>query len=220
MSQGLAAQNPVSPRAPRSRAAWAAPAALFLVLAGCVLAGLTVSVDHAVHARMHAAGSPTGVSLMRALTALGSVGGMSVVTLLVAAWLYRRKAARELRVWMLAMVGCLGWVFGLKALAQRPRPSAGWIVESGFSFPSGHAMSTATATVTLGYVLWSLTGKRASTAWLAAQWALVLLLMTTRVYLGVHYLSDVLAGGLLGLAWARLCAGKLAPSETPAAPAS
>jgi membrane-associated phospholipid phosphatase len=92
----------------------------------------------------------------------------------------------------------------LKATFERPRPSfddpvatAGW-----FSFPSGHALSSIALYGTLAYVLGSaLRSQRARAASLAGVAVLVATIGFSRLYLGVHYLTDVLAGYSAGLAW-------------------
>ncbi|GAA3732798.1 hypothetical protein GCM10022225_13620 [Plantactinospora mayteni] len=95
-------------------------------------------------------------------------------------------------------------VAGIKALISRDRPDPLYraVFESGFSFPSGHAAS---ALVILGTVAWLISMVTASrtlqaTAWLTAG-VLAVAVGLSRVYLGVHYPSDVLAGWALGACW-------------------
>ena len=100
----------------------------------------------------------------------------------------------------------------LKASFDRPRPQ---VFEWGThaltsSFPSGHAMSSAIVYTTVAYLAARLQ-KRRWARWLTMFVALVLvaLICSSRVYLGVHYPSDVLAGVLVGLAWAGFCMATL-----------
>lgn len=74
------------------------------------------------------------------------------------------------------------------------------------SFPSGHAMLTAVAFLTLGVLLARMTEHRRLKAFaLATSITLTILVGLTRIHLGVHYASDVLAGWVAGGAWALLC---------------
>lgn len=90
---------------------------------------------------------------------------------------------------------------GLKLLLSRPRPELSLTLASGYSFPSGHAMGAAAVYLAIGLALarqWP--GKR--WVWLWGAVALILAMGLSRVALGVHFASDVLAGWLLGAGWA------------------
>jgi membrane-associated phospholipid phosphatase len=92
----------------------------------------------------------------------------------------------------------------LKELFQRTRPSplpGSWIPSQSFSFPSGHAMVAAAFYGFLGYLAWrSLAGGR---RWLVsgALLIVVILIGLSRMYLNVHYLTDVIAGYIAGFIW-------------------
>lgn len=100
----------------------------------------------------------------------------------------------------------------LKLSFNRPRPQLfEWGTHAlSSSFPSGHAMSSAIVYCTVAYLAARLQ-KRRWTRWLTmfVAFALVALISISRVYLGVHYPSDVLAGVLVGLAWAGFCMATL-----------
>ncbi|MCY0956566.1 phosphatase PAP2 family protein [Streptomyces sp. H27-H5] len=114
---------------------------------------------------------------------------------------WRGDRHRAMRVAVAALVASVVQQ-GLKALVGRERPEWPDPVDSAHfaAYPSGHAM---TATVVCGTLLWLLPGKTPRTG-VAAAWALavvsVLGVGLTRLYLGVHWFSDVLAGWLLGVA--------------------
>ena len=95
----------------------------------------------------------------------------------------------------------------LKALFDRPRPTScpTWCEVSSSSFPSGHSMNSAIVYLTLGALLARLVRPVAMKLYILAVALLVSFLVgISRVYLGVHYPSDVLAGWSLGLSWAVL----------------
>ncbi|GAB7046841.1 phosphatase PAP2 family protein [Catenuloplanes indicus] len=139
---------------------------------------------------------------------LTDIGGKIGLTLLLAAAAItvavRLRAVRPALIAALAGGGGAMLVTGIKALIARDRPDPllRAVVEDGFSFPSGHAT---TSMVVLGTVAWLVCMATAShtvraTAWVAAG-LLVAGIGLSRVYLGVHYPTDVLAGWILGAAW-------------------
>lgn len=96
----------------------------------------------------------------------------------------------------------------LKFEVDRPRPDlvSHLVNETSFSFPSGHAMLSAITYLTLGSLAARFLPDRATKVFLLALAVLVTVLVgTSRVYLGVHWPSDVLAGWCAGFAWAMLC---------------
>ncbi|MEW1751551.1 phosphatase PAP2 family protein [Streptomyces angustmyceticus] len=140
-------------------------------------------------------------SLARALTATGS-GPVPYLLVVLAGLLAGRGTVGRLRAVLCAVaVLAVGQAirYGLMELLARPRPpAAGWAAHaSGYAFPSGHATTSALAA---GILAWGI-GRRARPA-VARTWCVVLALWAagvglTRVYLGVHWPGDVLAGWLL-----------------------
>jgi undecaprenyl-diphosphatase len=147
----------------------------------------------------------------RAVADITSLGGYAVLTLLVigvAAYLLavgKRGSA-------LLVVGSVGGgaVLSelLKLIFARPRPDfvAHLVEVQSASFPSGHAMLSAITYLTLGALLAQVHEQRHVKALLIGSGVLLTVLVgVSRVYLGVHWPSDVLAGWVLGAAWAYLC---------------
>ncbi|MDO4762244.1 MAG: phosphatase PAP2 family protein [Corynebacterium sp.] len=112
----------------------------------------------------------------------------------------------------LAVIGTSIAVELVKVLIQRPRPPAtGWLVEvSTFSFPSGHAAAATACAV----VVWI--GMRGTThRWVSvAAGVLALCIATSRLYVGVHWLSDVIAGALIGASFTLITAAVLRKIST------
>jgi undecaprenyl-diphosphatase len=107
---------------------------------------------------------------------------------------------------------------------ERPQFAEGGAEYSSLAFPSGHSVGVA-ALVTTGLLLaWPVLGPWARRWWLAAGIALAVLVGLTRMWLGVHWLSDVVAGEALGVGWTllvvwvfgRLAGRRGAPAVTPA----
>ena len=147
-------------------------------------------------------------SAVRDVTALGGTTIISMVTLVTAGFLMlsgKRNAA------VLVLVSILGAVvlsYAIKAGIERPRPELfphGVEVYTA-SFPSGHATGSAATYLTLGALLARLQPRRRLKIYLMAVAVLLTLLIgLSRLYLGVHWPSDVLAGWTLGACWALLC---------------
>lgn len=142
---------------------------------------------------------------LRAITEVGSAAGLAVLAAVGCG-----AAAFACRSWRPILLGILGAailaaVAVVKVVVGRDRPpaAAAMVAEDGYSFPSGHASAS---TVVVALTAWMLTrwvvrswGGQVS-VWAAAV-ALVGAIGVSRVYLGVHYPSDVLAGVVLGTAW-------------------
>jgi membrane-associated phospholipid phosphatase len=142
------------------------------------------------------------------VTFLGNVPTLVAVTFVAAIVLWRKQQTAELQLLLLAAVGTQILTFGLKLGFERERPffSDPLATESTYSFPSGHASVSLAVYGTLGYIVARHAAtRRAQLAALGAAAFLVLLIGFSRLYLGVHFLSDVIAGFSLGLAWVALC---------------
>lgn len=144
---------------------------------------------------------------VRDITALGSFAVLTIVVLLATAFLLltRQRAAA-----LLMLVSVLGGTVlseWLKEIFARPRPEYSTIAaEMSASFPSGHAMLSAITFLTIGALLSRFTESgRLRGFYAGAAIVLTALVGVTRVMLGVHYPSDVLAGWALGAAWAIGC---------------
>jgi membrane-associated phospholipid phosphatase len=187
----------------------AASTLLFSKLAEDVANGEQIaSFDGEVAAWWHAHATAFGTGLLSAVTQLGgtqvllTVAAVSVVALLLS----RRVADAALMGAALGGGQALNWA--LKAAFERPRPrfSEPLATAAGFSFPSGHAMVSLTVYGALAFVIAASVGSRRARALiLGGALALVLAIGFSRVYLGVHYVSDVLAAYSAGLAWLTLC---------------
>jgi undecaprenyl-diphosphatase len=144
----------------------------------------------------------------RDITALGSVTVLGMVTLFSVIFL-ALDGKRHMALFAFASVtsGVIASTL-LKDLFHRPRPDLVpyAAVASGSSFPSGHSMMSAVTFLSLGALLArSQERKRLKAYFLLTAVALTLMVGVTRVYLGVHWPSDVLAGWTAGSVWALLC---------------
>ncbi len=187
----------------------------FLVLAGNVLEGDTQRFDERLLAALRSPDNPERPIGPRWLpgaavdiTALGSAVVLGLAVLAVAGFLLLQGSWRSAVFVVAASSG--GWLLNslLKELFGRSRPEVVPHLREvvTLSFPSGHAMTSAAVYLTLGALLMRI-AKRPLTKFycMGAAMLITALVGASRVYLGVHYPTDVLAGWLLGLSWAILC---------------
>ena len=186
----------------------------FLKLADEVVEGETQAFDHAILMLFR---NPSDITttigpdwvheMVRDVTSLGSFAllGLMVVAVCVYLWLSRLRSEALLVIFSVIGGTILSTV--LKMGYDRPRPDLTTMsVQFTSSFPSGHAMLSAVTFLTLGAVLSRLAPTRTIYIFsIGLAVFLTLLVGTSRVYMGVHYPSDVLAGWCLGAAWALLC---------------
>jgi undecaprenyl-diphosphatase len=146
--------------------------------------------------------------LARPFTCLGGAVGVTVVVAAATIWLLARRARVEAALLVVVAVGIQILVFSAKHGYARPRPDLGSAIPlpSSYSFPSGHAATGVAVFGLLGLLAATLARTRAQrVAAVAAGFALGALIGASRVVLGVHYVTDVLAGAFLGLAWLSTC---------------
>jgi undecaprenyl-diphosphatase len=188
---------------------------IFATLAGEVMEGDTRQFDEWV---LGALREPADPGLLRGpkwlasgaqdLTALGSPTVLGLTVLVVTGYLFLHGLYRNGMFIFVASVG--GWVLNwlLKAAFARSRPDIvphlREVMSS--SFPSGHALTSAAVYLTLGALLMRIAeGRLAKYYCIAIAMLLTFLVGSSRVFLGVHYPTDVVAGWLIGMSWALLC---------------
>lgn len=152
--------------------------------------------------------SPRVTVVMRAISDFGSPLLLLVAGLAAAAytWFVRRHVWDTLLI-PIVVVGSSALNEALKLLFQRERPGLPHLVEvSGLSFPSGHSMVSFSFYGLLIYLAWAnFSGRSAKLAATALLAPLILAIGISRIYLGVHYPSDVLAGFAAGSFWLVAC---------------
>jgi undecaprenyl-diphosphatase len=142
--------------------------------------------------------------LVRDFTALGGFGAITFLTLATAGGMALARKGRTAMATIAAIVGGVALSMALKALFDRARPDLvphGSFVSTS-SFPSGHSMLSAVTYLTLGAVLARVQTTRVLKVYVIALAAILTLLVGfSRVYLGVHWPSDVVAGWSAGVVW-------------------
>lgn len=190
----------------------AAAAAVVALLGWAVAAQWSpvLRVDRAVSDALYAGDDRAGwlESALQVATAPGLSAVRGVVVLPVLAWLLLHRAWWT-AAWVVTAAGLVGpLTAGLKQLVGRQRPqfAEGGARYETLSFPSGHSSGIACLVTVLLVLAWPRLTSSARRVWLGVGLALVLLVGLTRMWLGVHFLSDVLGGWAVGAGWTLLVA--------------
>jgi len=199
----------------RVRGAWVAVALTVVVVLPLGLLTIAqweplIEVDTAVSDELVVPGRGTDVDALRFFTEAGGGAVRVAVLAPLAGWLAWQRRWRLVLLVVAggALVGGLNEL--LKEIFDRPRPSyEGTVGAAGFSYPSGHASGTAATATVLILVFWPILSR-------TGRWVLVMLAVVaaavvgyTRIALGVHFVSDVVAGWCVGVAWVLLLAAVL-----------
>ena len=187
----------------------------FIGIADEVLEGDTLRFDRWLLLALRASGDPSDPlgpawveEMFRDFTALGGTGVLGLLTVASVGYLWLQGLRRVAVFLLLAIVGGLLLSLSLKTGFQRPRPdlvSHGAMIYTS-SFPSGHSMLSAVVYLTGGALLAVVHSARRVRIYLIGCSILATVLVgVSRVYLGVHWPSDVLAGWAAGAAWAAAC---------------
>ncbi|MGZ5120186.1 MAG: phosphatase PAP2 family protein [Burkholderiales bacterium] len=196
----------------QKRSAWAvfiAAACLFALIAyNVVHAGPLVDLDARVASWLHAHGTPTLTQVMLFVSHAHDPVFIDAYSFVVAIMLARQREWSWIVGLAAAAPGGLLLNGLIKRLLERARPSFDdpLLTLTTYSFPSGHTAGAMLFYGTLSAYLLSRThSSRVRNASLALWFSMVIIVGFSRMYLGVHYLSDVLGGAAWSLAWLTLC---------------
>lgn len=187
----------------------------FIELADEVLEGETKDFDEWAISALRRGDSPDipiGPTWLaeagRDITALGGVTVLMLATLAIVGYLLMIRKFHAMWLVLAASLGGLILSTALKQSFDRPRPQLVAHLAEVYtsSFPSGHSMMSSAVYLTLGTLLARLVPRRgAKIYFLFIALLLTFLIGVSRVYMGVHYPTDVLAGWTAGLVWALIC---------------
>jgi len=164
-----------------------------------------MSLDVAILEQVNSFSSPILDTFFVAITQLGSTLAVTAIAAGLTAILWVRHYRRYAALIAISVGGATLLNLLLKAIFERTRPEL-WerlVIEPSYSFPSGHAMASSALAFSLIVIFWSTKWR-----WLvvAGSLAYVLVIGFSRLYLGVHYPTDVVAGWLVSAAWVALVA--------------
>ncbi len=177
----------------------------FANLADEVIEGDTLPFDTALLEAIHSIHTPLLDSIIAIATDSGGVIGVALITMVATTVFAIKRKYRAVVQLLLGVVGAAAINLVLKSLFTRTRPDL-WeqiVHEASYSFPSGHAMASSALALSLVLILWHTRARW----WVVGSAAVYMLFVgLTRLYLGVHYPSDILAGWILSAAWVALVA--------------
>jgi undecaprenyl-diphosphatase len=187
----------------------------FVLLAGAVQWGGTQQVDEWILEQVRqlalrdpATGRIWGEESVIAITSMGTLVILVILSCAVLGLLLLTRRTQAALLLALALLGAIGLNYGLKSLFGRDRPTVVPRLQrvDSKSFPSGHALVSTSVYAALGAIGANLLRERRLKIYIAALSVLVSIAIgLSRVYLGVHYPSDVLAGWTVGFVWALIC---------------
>ena len=168
-----------------------------------------VRLDTSAAEWFHTHATPAGLRVFDIITQLGAPV-VDVIIAIVAIVLWRRKETLLLWSWLAANLGGKAIEYVLKTTVHRTRPQFGnvyLLLRHSYSFPSGHAMGASVCYLMLAYLIASRekTTRSVAIAVFVGAVGLILLVAYSRLYLGVHYPSDVLGGIAVGVGWLAVC---------------
>jgi len=175
---------------------------LFAFLADRVYDQEAFALDAVANPFLHSISSPLLDAIMNAITSVGSVQGVGTVFVVAMIVLIYRGLRAEALFLAVAIGGSVALNGVMKVVIERPRPALPWAsVLPDYSFPSGHSMNSLVFYLALAVIVWGLYGRRVGVVAVVIAVLVALAVGLSRIYLGYHYVSDVVGGLAAGLAW-------------------
>ena len=188
---------------------------IFINIGNLVTEGTTEHFDESIIKYFRAEGNnskPAGPGFlnesMRDITSLGGETVITIITIFVIGFLILQKRYNTMWLVLAATIGGALISLGLKEFYGRERPDISYrlIEVTQLSFPSGHSMMSAVVYLTQAAIIARIQkSKRIRIYILSAALFLTFIIGLSRVYLGVHFPTDVIGGWTIGLAWASFC---------------
>ena len=160
--------------------------------------------DDATRAAVHQFASPLLTGIMRGFSCVGSTIALTIGTIFVVVRFVMRRLKREAKLFAITMIGAAVLNITLKLAFKRPRPVPFFNLTppESYSFPSGHSLTSAVFFGALAAILTArIKSKRVRMGVWIVSTAMFLLIGLSRIYLGVHYTTDVIAGFAAALIW-------------------
>ncbi|HYK94434.1 MAG TPA: phosphatase PAP2 family protein, partial [Candidatus Dormibacteraeota bacterium] len=151
---------------------------------------------------LHSIQSPNFNALMNGLTTMGTTLIVLPVLLVVGGGLLVVRRYGAFTFLLVSLGGSMAIDAIMKLIFQRPRPKLDYAaVLPDYSFPSGHAMNGVAFYVAIALILWSVFGRKVGVISLITASVLTFGIGVSRIYLGYHFLTDVVGGWLAGITW-------------------
>jgi len=177
----------------------------FGILEDVVSGDPLVLADGAIYRALQDIRTAPGDAVMIAITELGDTAVVVAVTIIIFLWLAWKRAWRTAAYWIAAIAGASALNTAIKVALHRARPGellySGW---SAFSFPSGHSTINMVLYGFLGFLIARELRPTLRVSVVLGAAVLIFMIAFSRLYLGAHWLSDVLGGLAFGSAWLAL----------------
>jgi len=146
--------------------------------------------------------------IMFEITRLGNLSTMLFYSTIIILFLSRKKRWTDIRFYLLGIIGSTALFSGIKELVGRARPSSyiGEFYQHGYSFPSGHATMSMTFALLLFFLFFTKVSGIYRSTLIVFCLLFPLLIGFSRIYLGVHFFSDIMGGFTLAVFWMMLLA--------------
>jgi len=173
-----------------------------------------MNIDNLVENFFLTVRNPLGIKFFATITWLGEWKLVIFFIILTAAIFWLKNKKEYILAFLVTVLGAEISGQIIKVLVHRTRPDGGLETENTFSFPSGHALIAVAFYGFLVYYFWRVSRSQAQKSlFLIAGLLLILLIGLSRLYLGVHFFSDVIGGYVLGAIW--LVAGIYVQQKKP-----
>lgn len=163
-----------------------------------------IKIDMWIHEHISQIYSPFLTKIMIVITSIDNTIPITIITILIGVYLFLKKDYKDMLFLIISMGGASSLMFIIKDIVARVRPSMQIVEVSGYSFPSGHATISTALAFTLFLILKD--KSKYIKSLILFTFITPLIISFSRVYLNVHYLSDVIAGIGLSFFWVSLIA--------------
>jgi undecaprenyl-diphosphatase len=174
-----------------------------MILLDVIFDGLLTDIDKSIYRLSLDWHTSTIDSIFFAITKIGNLSSILMLSIIVTLILIWQRDRVSILFYWVGILGSLALFAGIKELMARTRPSnnIGDIVEMGYSFPSGHATMSMSFVLLVIYIYYDKVSTIYKTPLVLFGLLFTLSITFSRLYLGLHYLSDLLAGLMLGVFW-------------------
>lgn len=171
---------------------------LFIALTVFVVGDKTIGLDEGVFNRLSTLKTDSLTKFLYVITTLASTAGIVVLLIFTMVLFLRKKALSDFKYVVGNVAVAVVLMQTLKLIIKRVRPAWKWIVQDGFSYPSGHTISAFVFYGTLILLVNKKVKGKLRKPLISLLSLMIILTGISRVYFGVHYLTDVLASVILG----------------------
>lgn len=172
---------------------------LFILLTFYVISGKSIDIDKPFFEQIIKYKNTTITNILYFITNLASFFGIILIAILISLIFIKEKRISDFKYVILNIITGVLTMQGLKSIIRRNRPPWKWIKQGGFSYPSGHTISAMLLYGTIILLVSKNYNGKAKKLIISLCVIMIFLTGISRIYFGVHYLTDVLGSLLLGI---------------------